>query len=80
MPKVKLSLFSQLNNYESEFVPEVFSTYCKILFCKMCTVKVGTTKRFIITRHLSTEKHEKSVSESGKKKQINPNHKNNNSY
>lgn len=38
MPKVKMSLFSQLNNYVSEFGPEVFSTDGKLLYCKICDI------------------------------------------
>lgn len=57
MPKVKVSLFSQLNNYVSEFGPEVFSTDGKILYCKICDIKCGSAKRFNVTQHLTTAKH-----------------------
>jgi len=60
MPKVKVSLFSQLNNYVSEFGPEVFSTDGKIS---------GIAKRFNVTQHFTTEKHLKLVAQ--KEKNVN---------
>lgn len=69
MPKVKVSLFSQLNNYVSEFGPEVFSTDGKILYCKICDIKCGSAKRFNVTQHLTTAKHLKLVAQ--KEKNVN---------
>ncbi|XP_022180013.1 uncharacterized protein LOC111040403 [Myzus persicae] len=63
MPKVKVSLSSQLNNYVSEFGPEVFSTDGKILYCKICDIKCGSAKRFNVTQHLTTGKHLKLVAQ-----------------
>ena len=51
MPKVKVSLSSQLNNYVSEFGPEVFSTDGKILYCKICDIKCGSAERFNVIQH-----------------------------
>ncbi|KAL4112216.1 hypothetical protein QTP88_016047 [Uroleucon formosanum] len=69
MPKVKVSLFSQLNNYVSEFDPKVFSTDGKIFYCKICDIKCGSAKRFNVTQHLTTAKHLKLVAQ--KEKNVN---------
>lgn len=70
MPKVKVSLSSQLNNYVSEFGPEVFSTDGKILYCKICDIKCGSAKRFNVTQHLATGKHLKLVAQKQKNANI----------
>ncbi|KAL4113932.1 hypothetical protein QTP88_017482 [Uroleucon formosanum] len=69
MPKVKVSLFSQLNNYVTEFDPKVFSTDGKIFYCKICDIKCGSAKRFNVTQHLTTAKHLKLVAQ--KEKNVN---------
>jgi len=61
MPNVKVSSSSQLNNYVSEFGPEMFSTVGKILHRKIFYIKCGSAKRFNVTQHLTTEKHQKLV-------------------
>jgi len=54
MPKI-----SQTRKYVLEFGENVFSTDGTILFCKICEVKVNCEKRFTVTQHLKTNKHER---------------------
>lgn len=37
---------------------DVFSSDDSILFCKVSDVKVNTGKKFTVTQHLKTNKHE----------------------
>lgn len=57
MPQVKVSLFSQLNNYVSEFGSDVFSTDGKILDYKIWDIKCGSAKWFNVTQHLTIGKN-----------------------
>jgi len=57
--KVIVSLSLQLNNYVSEFGFEVFSKDCKILYYKICNIKCESAKKFNVTQHLTTGKHQK---------------------
>jgi len=54
MPKV-----NGIKKYITEFGEQVFSTDCEGLFCKICFVKVNSDKRFTVTQHLKTTKHER---------------------
>jgi len=54
MPKV-----NGIKKYITEFGEEVFSTDGDILFCKIYSVKVNSVKRFTVTQHLKTSKHER---------------------
>jgi len=52
-----------------EFEEHVFSSNGKILFCKLCEVKVSAvSKRFLVTQHLNTAKHEHAVASKSPKK------------
>jgi len=68
MPKVKTSL--RLRGYINEFGEDVFSTDKKMLFCKVCSVKVASKKKFMISQHLLRHKHVKGL-ELKKTKNIN---------
>lgn len=46
-----------LQRYLREY-GDVFSTDGGILYCKVCSVKVNTEKKFTVTQHLKTNKHE----------------------
>lgn len=46
-----------LQRYLREY-GDVFSTDGDILFCKVCSVKVNAEKKFTVTQHLKTNKHE----------------------
>jgi hypothetical protein len=61
MPKVKPSSSLRLREYINEFGDDVFSTDGKILFCKICSVKVASEKKITITQHLSRDKHVKGL-------------------
>lgn len=53
MPKVP-----SLQKYITEFGNNILSTDGDILFCKVCETKVYSSKRFTVTQHLKTSKHE----------------------
>jgi len=57
MPKNSLSSFVE------EFTEHIFSSDGKILFCKFCEVEVSATKRFLVTQHIKTAKHEHAVNQ-----------------
>jgi len=50
-----------LSNFVKEFGEHIFSSDGKVLFCKFCGVEVSGRKRFIVTQHLKTAKHEHTV-------------------
>lgn len=52
---------SSISSFVKEFEEHVFSSVGKILFCKLCEVKVSVSKRFLVTQHLKTAKHEHAV-------------------
>jgi len=57
MTKDKISNYSRLRNFVSEFGDEVFSIDASILFCKLCECKVNSDNKFNVTQHLKTVKH-----------------------
>lgn len=61
MPKEKQSQISRLRGFISEFGNHVFSADGRILFCKVCELKVEYERRSSVTQHLKTEKHVKMV-------------------
>lgn len=65
MPKCS----SSLSSFVKEFGEHVFSFDGKILFCKLCEVKVSATKRFLVTQHLKTSKHEHAVNQRKRREQ-----------
>jgi len=54
MPKV-----SKTKKFVLEFGENVFSTDGTIQFCKICEIQVNYEKRFTITQHVKTNKHER---------------------
>ncbi|XP_050530617.1 uncharacterized protein LOC126899610 [Daktulosphaira vitifoliae] len=58
-----------LSGFLKEFGENIFSSDGKILFCKFCEVKVSATKRFLVTQHLKTAKHEHAVNQRKRRKQ-----------
>lgn len=63
MPKNSLSSFVK------EFGEHIFSSDGRILFCKYCEVRVSATKRFLVTQHLKTAKHEHAVNQRKRREQ-----------
>jgi hypothetical protein len=61
MPKVKCSSSVKLHDFIKEFGDKYFSTDGKILFCKMCEVKVMAYKGFTVQQHCNTVKHKSCV-------------------
>ncbi|KAL4125875.1 hypothetical protein QTP88_010112 [Uroleucon formosanum] len=47
----------------------MFTSDGKILFCKFCDVKVSTTKRFLVTQHIKTAKHEQAFNQRKRREQ-----------
>jgi len=48
MPKEKPSSAFKLKQLVTDFGENIFSTDSKILFCKVCEIKVASEKRFSI--------------------------------
>lgn len=63
MPKNSLSSFVK------EFGEHIFTSDGKILFCKLCEVKVSATKRFLVTQHLTTAKHKHAFNQRKRREQ-----------
>ena len=61
MPKVKCSDSVRLRGFVKEFGEKYFTTDGKILFCKLCEVKVTAEKRFTVQQHCNTAKHKSCV-------------------
>ena len=61
MPKEKPSSAFKLKQLVTDFGENIFSTDSKILFCKVCEIKVASEKRFSIVQHINTEKHKASL-------------------
>ena len=59
MPKVKCSSSAKLRGFIKEFGDKYFSTDGKILFCKMCEVKVTADKRLTVQQHCNTVEHKR---------------------
>lgn len=47
---------NSLGSFVKEFGKDVLSSDGKVLFCKLCEVKVSANKRFLVIQHLKTEK------------------------
>jgi hypothetical protein len=60
MPKVKCSDSVRLRGFVKEFGEKYFTTDGKILFCKLCEVKVTAEKRFTV-QHCNTAKHKSCI-------------------
>jgi len=69
MPKEKISVATRLRNYVSEF-GNIFTTDSKILFCTVCNIKIASDKRFSVTQHIATEKHQRGVNRTENKKKL----------
>jgi len=61
MPKVKQSLLTRLQMYVNEFGSNIFSIDSRVLFCKVCEIKVNSDKKFNVSQHLKSDKHIKSL-------------------
>ena len=61
MPKEKPSSAFKLKQLVTDFGENIFSTDSKILFCKVCEIKIASEKRFSIVQHINTEKHKASL-------------------
>jgi hypothetical protein len=61
MPKSKPSMKNVLNKYVDEFGENIFSSDDSVLFCKLCETRVSAERRYIVTQHLKTDKHTRSV-------------------
>jgi len=68
MLKVKVSLSLQLKKRVSELSAEVFSTDSKILYYKICDVKVGSSKRYKTLHNTCLQKNTKKSFAQRKKK------------
>jgi hemerythrin superfamily protein len=54
MPKVKCSDSAKLRGFVQKIGEQHFSTDGKILFCKLCEVRVTAGKRFSVQQHRYT--------------------------
>ena len=54
MPKLKCSDSVRLCGFVKGFGGKYFTTDGKILFCKLCAVKVTTEKRLTVQQHCNT--------------------------
>ena len=61
MPKLKCSDSVRLRGFVKEFGEKYFTSDGKILFCKLCEVKVTAVKRFTVQQHCNTAKHKDCV-------------------
>lgn len=61
MPKVKQSSLNRLQTYVNEFGSNIFSIDSRVLFCKVCEIKVNSEKKFNVSQHLKSGKHIKSL-------------------
>jgi hypothetical protein len=61
MPKVNCSDSVKLSGFVKEFGEKYFTTDGKILFCKLCEVKVTAEKRFTVQQHCNTAQHKSCV-------------------
>lgn len=68
MPKSKPSTSCHLKAIVSEYGDDIFSTDGKILFCKMCEIKVAAERKFTVVQHVGREKHIRAVQLASKKK------------
>ena len=65
MPKSKPSISCHL---KPEFGDDIFSTYGKIPFCKVCETKVAAERKFTVQKHVGREKDIRAVQLTSKKK------------
>lgn len=61
MTKAKLSISSRLHSYVSEYGNDIFSSDGKVLFCKVCNVKVSALKQFTVEQYINRKKHTRGV-------------------
>lgn len=57
MPKIKLTVGSQLHNFVGMFDVDIFSTDGIVLFYKMCNITVVSENKFTIQQHISRDKN-----------------------
>jgi tRNA G46 methylase TrmB len=56
MPKINANIF---NKYVKQCGEDTFATDSTMLYCKICEVKVSANKKFTVTQHIKTNKHER---------------------
>lgn len=61
MPKEKKSQISRLKSFILEFGDNVFSTDGRVLFLKICEIKVEYERRSSLIQHIQTVKHVKMI-------------------
>uniref|UniRef100_A0A2S2P5E1 CGG triplet repeat-binding protein 1 n=1 Tax=Schizaphis graminum TaxID=13262 RepID=A0A2S2P5E1_SCHGA len=61
MPKIRPTNSLVLKKYLLEFGENVFSCDESVLFCKLCETKVNAERRYIVTHHIETAKHQRVV-------------------
>lgn len=61
MLREKLSLISRLKGFISEFGDNVFSADGRILFCKVCELKVDYDRRSSVIHYIKTGTHVKMI-------------------
>jgi hypothetical protein len=61
MPKEKQSVCGRLRSYVIEFGPDTFSIVGNNLFCKICEIRKSSEKKFNVSQHISTDKHQKAL-------------------
>lgn len=61
MPKEKQSVCGRLRSYVIEFGPDTFSIVGNNLFCKICEIRISSEKKFNVSQHISTDKHQKAL-------------------
>lgn len=67
MPKEKSSVVTRLKTLVSKF-EIIFTTDNKIIFCTVYNIKISSDKRFSVTQHIATEKHQSGVNRTNDKK------------
>ena len=61
MPKVKCSDSARFRGFVKDFGEKYVSTDERILFCRLCEVKITDHKRFTVQKHCNTAKHKSCV-------------------
>lgn len=61
MPKEKQSVCGRLRSYVTEFGSDTFSIVANSLFCKVCEIRISSEKKFNVSQHISTVKHQKAL-------------------
>jgi len=62
-PKLNANIF---NKYVKQFAKDTFATDGTMLYCKICEVKVSAEKKFTVTQHIKTNKHERLLARQNK--------------